>query len=62
MKDNFFDIIKEIQNDIPAKKAVGNRLRKDSEATNVSSPMQALKMPEYDPKKQYDSEFYNLFI
>jgi hypothetical protein len=39
MKDNFFDIIKEIQNDIPAKKAVGNRLRKDSEATNVSSPM-----------------------
>lgn len=24
--------------------------------------MQALKMPEFDASKQYDSEFYNLFI
>ena len=30
--------------------------------TNTGSPIQTLKMPEYDPTKNYNAEFYNMFI
>ena len=44
MSDNFFDVMKDIE--------------------DVESPRseQSMKMPKYDPSKQYDNEFYNLFI
>lgn len=48
MSDNFFDVMKDIQDfEVP-------------EDSPVKS--EKMKMPEYDPTKQYDSEFYNLFI
>jgi len=56
MKDDFFDIVKDIQADIQTHKPT-----KDP-STAAASPLEALKMPEYDPKKSYDAEFYNLFI
>ena len=44
MSDNFFDVMKDIE--------------------DIDSPRseQSMKMPKYDPSKQYDNEFYNLFI
>ena len=34
----------------------------EGEMDVASSMQQKTEMPEYDPSKQYDSEFYNLFI
>ena len=33
-----------------------------STSNETESPISTLKMPEFEPGKQYDSEFYNLFI
>jgi len=61
MKDNFFEIAKDIQEDINDHQ---NGLAKQNTSTSneTESPISTLKMPEFEPGKQYDSEFYNLFI
>jgi hypothetical protein len=48
MSDNFFDIMKDIQGDF----------------VQEMSPKsdKCMTFPDYDPNKQYDCEFYNLFI
>jgi hypothetical protein len=35
---------------------------KDIEDIESPRSEQSMKMPKYDPTKQYDNEFYNLFI
>jgi hypothetical protein len=64
MKDNFFDIVKEIQADLPQKSITPHKLNTGprESSTAAVSPLDAMKMPEYDPSKSYDAEFYNLFI
>ena len=68
MKDNFFEIVKDIQDDLESQKhLLGVFKQPDSSlthnsVTDVGSPIQTLKMPEYDPTKNYNAEFYNLFV
>lgn len=75
MKDNFFEIMQDIQNDISKKDDQKLKTEKhnsvqskkslhleDADTQSAYSGCSAFKMPKYDSSLSYDTEFYNLFI
>ena len=62
MQDDFFDIMKEIQQDISGIEKQQQLQDIEIESEDDVIEQKNFEMPEYDPNLQYDSEFYNLFI